>query len=116
MEVRAVARQVRGSARKFRRVAELIRGKSVQEALTILQFVSKAAARPIEKTIRSAAANALNLDDEANIDVEDLVVKSVYIDGGPMQKRINYGPRGMMSRIRKRSSHITVVVSENPAS
>lgn len=112
MEARAVARQVPGSARKLRQVVELIRGQTVQEALNILQFVPKAAARPLEKTVRSAAANAINAEGSANVDVESLRIKTIYVDGGPMQKRIYYGPRGMASRIRKRTSHITVVVSE----
>lgn len=112
MEARAVAKDVRGSARKYRQVVDLIRGKSVQEALNILQFIPKAAARPLEKTVRSAVANAMNTDDTGSTDVENLRIKTIYIDGGPMQKRIYYGPRGMASRMRKRTSHITVVVSE----
>lgn len=111
MEARAVARHVRGSARKYRQVVALIRGKSVQEALNILQFVPKAAATPLEKTVRSAVANVINNDDTSSVEVENLHIKTVCIDGGPMQKRIYYGPRGMASRLRKRSSHITVVVS-----
>ncbi len=111
MEARATARQVRGSARKIRQVADLIRGRSVQEALNILQFVPKACAKPLEKTVRSATANAMNVDDEHSLDIEDLKIKSVYVDGGPVMKRIHYGPRGSASTIRKRTSHITVVVA-----
>lgn len=111
MEARATARQVRGSARKIRQVADLIRGRSVQEALNILQFVPKACAKPLEKTVRSATANAMNVDDEHTLDIEDLKIKSVYVDGGPVMKRIHYGPRGSASTIRKRTSHITVVVA-----
>ena len=113
MEARAVARHVRGSARKYRQVVDLIKGKSVQEALDILQFVPKAAARPLEKTVRSAVANAVNMDDSGEMDAENLYLKTVNVDGGPMQKRIYYGPRGMASRMKKRSSHITVVVSDD---
>ena len=113
MEARAVARHVRGSARKYRQVVDLIKGKSVQEALDILQFVPKAAARPLEKTVRSAVANAVNMDDTGEMDAENLYLKTVNVDGGPMQKRIYYGPRGMASRMKKRSSHITVVVSDD---
>ncbi len=111
MEARATARQVRGSARKIRQVAAMIRGLPVQEALNILQFVPKACARPIEKTVRSATANAMNVDDEHTLDIEDLKIKTVYVDGGPVMKRIHYGPRGSASTIRKRTSHITVVVA-----
>ncbi len=111
MEARATARQVRGSARKIRQVAAMIRGLSVQEALNILQFVPKACAKPIEKTVRSATANAMNVDDEHTLDIEDLKIKTVYVDGGPVMKRIHYGPRGSASTIRKRTSHITVVVA-----
>ncbi|MBT5874989.1 MAG: 50S ribosomal protein L22 [Candidatus Latescibacteria bacterium] len=113
MEARAMARHVRGSAKKYRQVVALIRGKSVQEALNILQFVPKAAAGPLEKTVRSAAANAVNMDDSGELDAENLHIKIVSVDGGPAQKRIHYGPRGMASRMKKRSSHITVVVSDD---
>ena len=112
MEARAIARDVRGSARKYRQVVDLIRGKSVQEALNILQFVPNAAAGPLEKTVRSAIANALNMDDQGDVNVENLHIKTIFVDGGPMYKRIYYGPRGMASRIKKRTSHITVIVSE----
>ena len=111
MEARAIARDVRGSARKYRQVGALICGKSIQEALNILQFIPKATARPLEKTVRSAVANAMNAD-ETGIDVENLRIKTICIDGGPMYKRIYYGPRGMASRMKKRTSHITVIVSE----
>ena len=111
MEARATARQVRGSARKIRQVAAMIRGRSVQDALNILRFVPKACASPLEKTVRSATANAMNVDDEHTLDIEDLKIKTVYVDGGPVMKRIRYGPRGSASTIRKRTSHITVVVA-----
>ena len=113
MEARAMARNIRGSARKYRQVVDLIKGKSVQEALDILQFVPKAAARPLEKIVRSAVANAVNMDDSGEMDAENLYLKTVSVDGGPIQKRIYYGPRGMASRMKKRSSHITVVVSDD---
>ncbi len=113
MEARAMARHVRGSARKYRQVVDVIRGKSVQEALNILQFMPKAAAEPLEKTVRSAVANAVNMDDSGELDAENLHIKTISIDGGPAQKRIHYGPRGMASRMKKRSSHITVVVSDD---
>jgi len=112
MEARATARQVRGSARKMRQVADMIRGKSVEEALNILQFIPKVCAKPIEKTVRSAAANAMNVDDDHSVDIEDLTIKTVFVDGGPVMKRIHYGPRGSASTIRKRTSHITVVVAD----
>ena len=112
MEARATARQIRGSARKIRQIADMIRGRAVQDALNILQFVPKACARPMEKTVRSAAANAINTGDEQSRDIEDLKIKTVFVDGGPVMKRINYGPRGSASTIRKRTSHITVIVGD----
>ena len=112
MEARATARQIRGSARKIRQIADMIRGRSVQDALNILQFVPKACARPMEKTVRSAAANAINTGDEQSRDIEDLKIKTVFVAGGPVMKRINYGPRGSASTIRKRTSHITVIVGD----
>jgi large subunit ribosomal protein L22 len=104
-EVQAVAKWVRMSPRKARLVVEHIRGRSVPEARTVLAFTPRAAAREIEKVLRSAVANA-----EANHDLvgDDLVVSAAFVDEGPMMKRWRARARGRAARIRKPTCHITV--------
>ncbi|HEY8531099.1 MAG TPA: 50S ribosomal protein L22 [Limnochorda sp.] len=109
MEARAVARYQRISPQKARLAADLIRGRSVQEAEAILRFTPKKAAALMAAVLRSAVANAEN---NLNLDRRRLVVSQVYVNEGPTLKRIRPRARGMAYRIRKRTSHITVVVSE----
>lgn len=114
MEAVSRARFVRMSARKVRRVAELVRGKNVNEAIEILNFVPKAAAVPLQKTIKSAASNILAEEGTAKIHPEDLRIKTLFIDGGPIWKRFRAVGMGRAYRIRKRTCHITVVVEGEP--
>ena len=107
----AVARFVRVSPTKARRVIDLVRGKSVAEALDILRWTPQAASEPVAKVIASAAANAQNNN---GLDPATLVVATVYADGGPTAKRIRPRAQGRAFRIRKRTSHITVVVESRP--
>jgi large subunit ribosomal protein L22 len=109
MQAKAVARNVRIAPRKARLVIDLIRGKSVEEALAILRFTPRAASPIIEKVLSSAVANA---EHNYNMDSSRLVVEKAFVDEGPTLKR--YMPRAMgrASAIHKRTSHITVVVSE----
>lgn len=109
MEAKAVARHVRMSPRKVRRVVDMVRGKSVDEALTILKYVPQIAAEPVSKVIASAAANAEN-----NLDLtrDDLYIAQAFVDAGPTLKRVLPRMRGMADRVLKRTSHITVVVRE----
>jgi len=109
MEVKAVTRYVRISPRKARLVTELIKGKPVEEALTILRFVPKKAARLVDKTLRSALANA---EQNPNIDVDTLYIKRIFVDGGPTMKRWRARAMGRATKILKRSSHITVILDE----
>lgn len=109
MEAKAVARFVRVSPRKARQVVDLIRGKSLREALTILHFLPKAASSVVEKVVRSAAANAEN---NLNLRRDDLYVATIYVDQGPVLKRYLPRARGRADRIRKRTSHITVILKE----
>ncbi len=104
-EVQAVAKWVRISPRKARLVVDHIRGRSVPEARTVLAFTQRAAAREIEKVLRSAVANA-----EANHDLvgDELVVSAAYVDEGPVLKRWRARARGRAARIRKPTCHITV--------
>lgn len=109
METRAIARNIRISPRKGRLVADLIRGKQVEEALLILKFTPKKAARILTKTLRSAIANATNTQ---NVDPDALYVKKTYVDGGTTLKRFTPRAHGRATPIRKRTSHFTVVVDE----
>jgi large subunit ribosomal protein L22 len=106
-EVRAAAKWVRITPRKARLVVEHIRGRTVPEARTVLRFSDRAAAREIDKLLRSAVANA-----EANHNLigDDLVVKTVYVDEGPTIKRWRARARGRAARIRKRMCHITITL------
>lgn len=113
MEARAVARYVRMSPRKARRVVDLVRGKEVDAAINILHFTRKRAALPVEKALRSAVANMLNNPGSKKTNPEDLYVKTVFVDGGYTLKRFRAGSMGRASRIRKRTCHITVVVADN---
>jgi large subunit ribosomal protein L22 len=108
----AKARFVRVSASKARRVIDLVRGKSVSEALDILRWAPQDASEPVAKAIASAAANAQNND---GLDPATLVVATVYADEGPTAKRIRPRAQGRAYRIRKRTSHITVIVESRPA-
>jgi large subunit ribosomal protein L22 len=112
MEAKAIARFVRQSPRKMRLVADLIRGESVNEAYAILQFNNKKAARSFEKTLRSAVANALyKAEDQGDrVDVDDLYVKRAFVDEGPTYRRWRARAMGRASPIRKRTSHVTVIV------
>ncbi len=109
MEAKAVARHVRISPRKARQVVDLIRGKDVEEALAILQLTPKGASKIVSKVLRSAAANAEN---NLELDSDLLCVTKAFVDQGPTLKRIMPRARGMADRIRKRTSHITVIVGE----
>ena len=107
----AVAKYVGISASKARRVIDLVRGKSVEEALDILRWAPQSASDPVAKVIASAAANAQNNN---GLDPRTLVVATVYADEGPTAKRIRPRAQGRAYRIRKRTSHITVIVESRP--
>ncbi|MBM6985238.1 MAG: 50S ribosomal protein L22 [Acidaminococcaceae bacterium] len=109
MEVKATAKYIRIAPRKLRIVMNLIRGKNVNEAFAILQFTPKVGSEVIEKVLRSAVANAEHNND---MNVDNLVVSSCYVDQGPTMKRIHPRSRGQAFKILKRSSHVTVCVSE----
>ena len=107
-EVKATAKYVRMALRKVRMVVDQIRNKSVEQALEVLQFSTRAAAEPVAKVLRSAVANAENNN---NLRSDNLVIKAAYVDEGPTLKRIRPRAKGSASRINKRTSHITVVVA-----
>ena len=108
MEAKAVAKYVRVSPRKARMVVDLIRGKKVESAREILRFSDRAVAEVVEKVLNSAVANA---EHNHHMSTRNLVVKATYVNEGPTLKRIRPRAKGSASRIRKRSSHITVIVA-----
>ncbi len=112
MEARAQARYVRVTPMKARRVIDLIRGMNASEAQAVLKFAPQAASEPIGKVLDSAIANATN---NHAMDARSLVVSAAYVDEGPTMKRIRPRAQGRAYRINKRSSHITVIVSDGDA-
>jgi len=111
MEATATLRYLKASPQKVRLVADMIRGKKVDEALSILRFMKKHSAKDLEKLVRSAVANAENT--ENGVDSDDLVVSRIYVNEGPREKRIQPAPMGRAYRIQKRKAHVTVHVSDD---
>lgn len=109
MEVKAVTKYVRISPQKVRKLADAIKGKPVEAGLSMLKYMPQKAAGLVEKTVRSAAANA---DNNHGIDVDSLVIQNLIVDQGPSLKRFRARARGRGARILKKSSHITVVLAE----
>jgi large subunit ribosomal protein L22 len=112
MQARALARFVRTSPRKMRRVVDMVRGEPVHKALNILSFMPQSASTPVMKTIKSAAANAINIAGP-NLHIEDLYVKEAYVDQGPTLRRFRPRAMGRAARIRRRTSHLTIVVADD---
>ncbi|MGW0042932.1 50S ribosomal protein L22 [Rhodococcus sp. NPDC003348] len=108
---KAIARHVRVTPMKARRVVDLVRGRSVEDALNILKFAPQAASEPVAKVVASAAANAEN---NLGLDPSTLVVATAYVDEGATLKRFQPRAQGRAFRIRKRTSHITVIVESLP--
>ena len=109
MEVSATARYIRTSPQKLRLIVDTVRGKKVDEALTILRFLPSPTARTVAKAVKSASDNAEN---NYEMTPADLRIVRIFVDEGPTLKRYRAGPRGRVKPILKRSSHITVVVEE----
>ena len=109
METKATAKFIRVSPRKVRTVVDLIRGKRFAEALAILRYTPKRASEAITKVVKSAAANA---EHNLQADKEQLYISAIYVDQGPTLKRFKPRAQGRADLIRKRTSHITVVVSD----
>ena len=114
MEVTARLRHLQASPQKVRLVADLIRGQGVEEAADILRYTKKSAAKPLEKLLKSAVANAENRDE--TVDVDDLYVKEIFVDGGPTMKRVWYTTMGRAYRKLKRQSHVTIKLDRRPES
>ncbi len=109
MEAKAVEKFIRISPRKLRYVADAIRTKKVDDAVDLLTFTTKKAALIIRKAVQSAAANAT---ENHKMNEDDLVVEKIFINEGPILKRFRPRARGRATRIRKRTSHLTVIVSD----
>ncbi|MGB5982194.1 MAG: 50S ribosomal protein L22 [Nonlabens sp.] len=100
------------SPRKMRLVADIIRGKKVEDALNILKFSSKEAARKLDKLVLSAIANWQSKNEDADVSDANLFIKEIRVDGGTMLKRLRPAPQGRAHRIRKRSNHVTLILGE----
>ena len=109
MQAKAIAKYIRISPRKARQVINLIRGKDVEEAFAILKFMPHKATEPVNKVLKSAVANA---EHNHEMNTDKLYVKEAYVDAGPTLKRIMPRAMGRADLIRKRTSHITVIVGE----
>jgi large subunit ribosomal protein L22 len=101
---------MKGSAQKVRLVADLVRGKPVNEAVAILHNTHKVAAKALLKTLKSAVANAEQK--QAHLDVDDLVVRKITVDKGPQEKRVRPAPMGRAYRVLHRKSHVTIEISD----
>ena len=110
MEAVAKLRDVPTSPRKMRLIADLIRGQRVSRALGLLKYQPQAAAVTLQKVLLSAVANWQQKNENERIEDADLYVKTIFVDGGPMLKRLRPAPQGRGHRIRKRSNHITIVI------
>jgi large subunit ribosomal protein L22 len=114
MEAKASARHVRVTPQKARRVVDMIRGKAATDAVTVLMFAPQAASEPVKKVLESAMANARVKADKESVafDERNLVISAAFVDEGPTMKRFRPRAQGRAGRINKRTSHITVVVTQ----
>ncbi|MEZ4887360.1 MAG: 50S ribosomal protein L22 [Chitinophagales bacterium] len=110
MEAVARLRNHSGSARKTRLVADLVRGLDAEEALNILKYTKKHAARPVEKLLVSAISNWTQKNVENDAAASQLYIKKIFVDGGRVLKRFRPAPYGRAHRIRKRTNHVTIIV------
>ncbi len=111
MESKAVARYIHQSPFKIRKTLNSVRGLKVDDALNKLHFSREKAAKVIEKTLRSAVSNLLNREQELNIETKNLEIKFAFVDGGPVMKRFRAASMGRASRLRRPTSHLTIVVT-----
>jgi large subunit ribosomal protein L22 len=112
MQAVAKAKYLRMSRQKIARILNLIKGKRVDEALNILHFTSKAAALPVEKTLRSAVANLAQQEEGQRLELHEIMIKNAFVDEGPTLRRFRPMSMGRAGRIRKRTSHLTVIIEE----
>ncbi len=111
LEAKALAKWVHIAPRKMRLVADMVRGKDVRQAVNELHYSDKKASLPVEKAVRSALANLLVHEDADKINPDEVIISEIKVDEGPTQKRWRPRAMGRATKIRKRTSHLTVVVS-----
>lgn len=109
-QVKAVSKYIMGAPIKMRRVVNTVRGMRAQDALEVLSLLPQAAAEPVYKTVKSALANA---EENYALEPEDMVIAEIRVDEGPRLRRARYGARGRFKPIKKRTSHITVLLEED---
>lgn len=110
MEARAVLKNIPTSPQKMRLVADLVRGKSVNQSLAVLKFQAKIGATYLHKVLLSATSNWQQANPDVRVEDADLYVKTLFVDGGRMLKRMRPAPQGRGYRVRKRSNHVTIVI------
>ena len=113
MESKATARHVRQSPFKMRKTLDSVKGLKVDDALNKLHFSPEKAAKVIEKTLRSAVSNMINENKDSNIDTESLGIKEAFVNGGPVMKRFRAASMGRASRLRRPTSHLTLIITND---
>ena len=113
MVSKASTRYIHQSPRKLRKTLDLVRGRSVGDALNILHFTPQKSALIIEKTIRSAVANMMQIVDDLNINPEKFDIKEAFVNGGPVMRRFRAASMGRAARLRRPTSHLTIVLKDN---
>ena len=113
MESKAITRYIHQSPRKLRKTLNTVRGRAVGDALNILHFSPQKSALIIEKTIRSAIANMMQMVDDVNLNPEKLDIKEAFVNGGPVMRRFRAASMGRAARLRRPTSHLTIVLTDN---
>ena len=113
MESKAITRYIHQSPRKLRKTLNTVRGRAVGDALNILHFSPQKSALIIEKTIRSAIANMIQMVDDVNMNPEKLDIKEAFVNGGPVMRRFRAASMGRAARLRRPTSHLTIVLTDN---
>ena len=111
VQARAISRYNRQSARKIRKVLNKVRGTKVNNAIDYLHFSPEKASVLIEKTIRSAVSNLMQVDENSNVNIDSLFIKEAYVNQGPVMKRFRAASMGRASRLRRPTSHLTIVIA-----
>ena len=113
IQAKAISRYNRQSARKIRKVLNKVRGTKVNNAIDYLHFSSEKASVVIEKTVRSAVSNLMQVDENNNVNIDSLLIKEAYVNQGPVMKRFRAASMGRASKLRRPTSHLTIVVAKD---
>ena len=111
IQAKAISRYNRQSARKIRKVLNKVRGAKVNNAIDYLHFSSEKASVLIEKTVRSAVSNLMQIDENNNVNIDSLLIKEAYVNQGPVMKRFRAASMGRASKLRRPTSHLTIVIA-----